>query len=323
MKKTARGSAAKGSVAVIGLGIMGSSIAANLVNAGFRVRGYDVVAARRNALVRAGGTAASSVAEAVKGCTRVITSLPSPGALDAVAEQLAEHAGRSTVVAEVSTLTIADKERVRARLAGSGIELLDCPLSGTGAQARVGDLAVYASGSPAAIRRMKPVFAGFARVQYDLGTFSNGMKMKLVANLLVAIHNVSAAEAVLLGTRSGLDADTIVRVVADGAGGSRMLQVRGPMMARRNYLPATMKMEVWQKDMAIIAGLLKEVGAAAPLFTATVPIYDAAMALGMEEQDTGGVLAVLERWSSPAAKPARPARIGRIARPARPAKRKK
>jgi len=77
------------------------------------------------------------------------------------------------------------------------------------------------------------------------------------------------------------------------------------MMARRNYLPATMKMEVWQKDMAIIAALLKEVGAAAPLFSATVPIYDAAMALGMQEQDTGGVMAVLERWSSPAAKPKR------------------
>ncbi len=305
VKKTVRGGAAKGSVAVIGLGIMGSSIAANLVKSGFRVRGYDVLAARRNALARAGGLAVASIAEAVKGCNRVITSLPSPAALDAVAEQLAQHAARGTVVAEVSTLTIGDKERVRARLAGAGVELLDCPLSGTGAQAVTGDLAVYASGLPAGIRRMKPVFAGFARVQYDLGTFSNGMKMKLVANLLVAIHNVSTAEAVLLGTRSGLDADTIVRVVADGAGGSRMLQVRGPMMARRNYLPATMKMEVWQKDMAIIAALLKEVGAAAPLFSATVPIYDAAMALGMQEQDTGGVMAVLERWSSPAAKPKR------------------
>jgi len=218
MKKTSRGSAAKGTVAVIGLGIMGSAIAANLLKAGFKVRGYDVVAARRSALTRAGGIAAVSVAEAVKGCTRVITSLPGPAALDVVAEELAQAGGRGTVVAEVSTLTIGDKERVRARLAGSGIELLDCPLSGTGAQAKVGDLAVYASGSPAAIRRMKPVFAGFARAQYDLGVFSNGMKMKLVANLLVAIHNVSAAEAILLGTRAGLDADTIVRVVADGAG---------------------------------------------------------------------------------------------------------
>ena len=303
MKKQLRGSAANrtaGTVAVIGLGIMGSAIAANLLKAGFRVQGYDVIAARRNAFARAGGIAVASVAAAVKGCTRVITSLPSPAALDAVAEQLAQHAARATVVAEVSTLTIADKERVRARLAGSGIELLDCPLSGTGAQAKVGDLAVYASGAPAAIRRMKPVFAGFARVQYDLGAFSNGMKMKLVANLLVAIHNVSAAEAVLLGSRAGLDPETIVRVAADGAGGSRMLQVRGPMMARRHYLPATMKVEVWQKDMSIIADFLKECGAAAPLFMATVPIYDAAMALGMQQEDTGSVLAVLERWSAPA-----------------------
>lgn len=299
VKKMAGGSAAKGTVAVIGLGIMGSSIAANLVKAGFGVRGYDVLAPKRSALARAGGLAAASIAEALKGCNRVITSLPSAAALDVVAEQLAQYAARGTVVAEVSTLTIGDKDRVRARLAGAGIELLDCPLSGTGAQAKVRDLAVYASGAPAAIRRMKPVFAGFARAQYDLGAFSNGMKMKLVANLLVAIHNVSTAEAILLGTRSGLDADNIVRVIADGAGASRMLQVRGPMMARRKYLPATMKMQVWQKDMAIISALLKEVGAAAPLFLATVPIYDAAMALGMQEEDTGGVLAVLERWSAP------------------------
>ena len=88
--------------------------------------------------------------------------------------------------------------------------LLDCPLSGTGARARTRDLAVYASGDARSIRALASVFEGFARVRYDVGSFGKGMRMKLVANLLVAIHNVSTAEALMMGVRCGLDAATVV-----------------------------------------------------------------------------------------------------------------
>ncbi|HXF77946.1 MAG TPA: NAD-binding protein, partial [Usitatibacter sp.] len=181
----------------------------------------------------------------------------------------------------------------RDLLARRGVTLLDCPLSGTGAQAKARDLAVYASGPRAAVKRCAPVFAGFARSHFHLGEFGTGSKMKFLANLLVAIHNVSAAEAVALAERAGLDTALAVKVLGDGAGASRMLQVRGPMMARRKYRPATMSVKMWQKDMAIIAAFARDLGAATPLFDATAPIYDAAMERGFAGADTAAVHALL------------------------------
>ncbi len=222
-------------------------------------------------------------------------SLPSEAALAAVCDDLIAAGSPGLIVAETSTLPLATKEAAEKRLKAHGITLLDCPLSGTGAQAASRDLAVYASGDARAIKAFGAVFEGFARVRYDVGRFGNGIRMKLVANLLVAIHNVSTAEAILMGVRSGLDAAQVVKVVADGAGGSRMFQVRGPMMVARSWDQATMKVSTWQKDMRLIHEALTASDTPAPLFAATLPIYNAAMALGHGSDDTGAVYAVLER----------------------------
>jgi len=168
-------------------------------------------------------------------------------------------------------------------------------LSGTGAQARTGDLAVFGSGSHAKYRKSLAVMKGFSRSQYYLGRFGNGSKMKFAANLLVAIHNVSSAEAVILARRSGLDPALAVKVLGDGAGASRMLQVRGPLMARRAYLPATVTNQTWRKDMKIIGEFARRWKSPTPLFSATKAIYNAAMAQGRAKQDTAAVCAVLER----------------------------
>ena len=283
--------ARKRCVGMLGLGIMGSAMAANLMRAGFRVIGYDPAPACRRRHARAGGRVAKSVAEVSSAATIIISSLPSAKALDSVSKAVS---GRKIVV-ETSTLTIADKERARKALARAGATLLDCPLSGTGAQARAGDLAVLGSGDPAQYRRILPVLKGFSRSQYYLGRFGNGSKMKFAANLLVAIHNVSSAEAVILARRSGLDPALAVKVLGDGAGASRMLQVRGPLMVRRAWRPATVTQETWQKDMKIIGDFVRRLGSPAPLFTATKALYAAAMAQGRAKQDTAAVCAVLER----------------------------
>jgi 3-hydroxyisobutyrate dehydrogenase-like beta-hydroxyacid dehydrogenase len=228
----------------------------------------------------------------------VITSLPTAQALHDVAAELAGSGAQGQIVVETSTLPIAAKEGARAVLARRGVTLLDCPLSGTGAQAKVRDLVVYASGSRSAYRRCVPVLEAFARAHHFLGPFGAGSKMKFVANLLVAIHNVSAAEALVLGMKAGLDPATMVKVLGDGAGSSRMLQVRGPMMARGDYSEAAMKVGVWQKDMKIIGEFARELDCPTPLFAATTPIYNAAMALGFADSDTASVCAVLESWAT-------------------------
>jgi L-threonate 2-dehydrogenase len=283
------------SVGVIGLGIMGSAMSANLVKAGFKVYGFDPVAAARTKLKKAGGIPCKSVTEVAAQCDRMIFSLPSEKALESICEELVAAKPSGLIIAETSTLPETAKLKAFALLAKHKITLLDCPLSGTGAQAVTRDLSIYASGSAKAIKAFAPVFEGFARARYDVGAFGNGIRMKLVANLLVAIHNVSTAEAILMGVRSGLDADMIVKVVADGAGGSRMFQVRGPAMVKRSWSQATMKVAVWQKDMRLINDALQATDTPAPLFATTMPIYNAAMAMGHAMDDTAAVYAVLER----------------------------
>jgi 3-hydroxyisobutyrate dehydrogenase-like beta-hydroxyacid dehydrogenase len=288
-------------VGVIGLGIMGSAIATNLRRAGFRVAGVDPDVGARERMLGLIDSVVEGVDDLPADARLLVTSLPSSAALARVCERLAARrpsggAGRA-VLAETSTLPIADKQRARERLAAAGIAMVDAPLSGTGAQARTRDLAVYASGEPGDVAELAAVFDGFARVRYDVGEFGNGMRMKLVANLLVAIHNVSSAEALVFARRLGLDPARVVEVVGDGAGSSRMLQVRGPAMATRGWDAATMKVEVWAKDMAIIGEALAELSVPAPLFSACIPVYHAALAQGHALHDTASVYAVLERMA--------------------------
>jgi 3-hydroxyisobutyrate dehydrogenase-like beta-hydroxyacid dehydrogenase len=281
----------KQSIGVIGLGIMGSAMAANLIKAGYAVHGYDIVPARRAALKKAGGVPHATIARVARAAHVLITSLPSAAALHAVAAVLA---ARGRVVMETSTLPIGDKERARDTLAKKGIVLLDCPLSGTGAQARAKDLVIYASGERKAYEKAQPFMPGFSRAHHYLGAFGNGSKMKFVANLMVAIHNVSAAEAFVLGMKAGLAPKAIYQVQAESAGTSRMFQVRGPMMVAGRYGDATMKNEMWQKDMKIIGEFAAGLGVPTPLFNASAAIYNAAMAQGYGKEDTAAVCAVLE-----------------------------
>ena len=282
-------------VGMIGLGIMGSAMSANLVKAGFEVYGCDPVQKMGARLKKAGGHVCSSATEVAQNCSYIVLSLPSEAALDQVCIELIASKRKGLVVAETSTLPEAVKKRALEVLAKHNITLIDCPLSGTGAQALTRDLAVYASGDAKAIKAFAPVFAGFARSLYEVGAFGNGIRMKLVANLLVAIHNISTAEAILMGVRSGLKAADVVRVVSDGSGSSRMMQVRGPTMVNRTWNEAAMKVSTWQKDMRLINDALLATDTPAPLFSATMPIYNAAMALGHGLDDTASVYAVLER----------------------------
>jgi len=283
-------------VGMIGLGIMGSAISANLLKGGFEVVGFDIMPDRVDALCARGGRGAASIAEVAGQCQVIMTSLPSIAAFEEATQGpdgIAAAGGGRTVI-ETSTLPVADKQRAHDALGEAGTVLLDCPLSGTGAQAAKGDLVVFGSGDQAAYEACVPVFKAFSRSQYYLGKFGNGSAMKFVANLLVAIHNVAAAEALVLGQKAGLDAETMLEVLTDSAGTSRMLEIRGPLMTRGDYDAPTMKIDIWQKDMTVITDFARALGCPAPLFSATVPIYSAALGQGRGKQDTAAVCAVLE-----------------------------
>ena len=281
-------------VGVIGLGIMGGAMSRNLMQDDWRVLGFDTDPARRAELAADGVQVVASPVEAAREAEVLITSLPSPGAVLATARALAESGLTKRVLVECSTLSIADKLAVQQVLLTAGHEALDVPISGTGAQAINKDLVLYASGESATIARLRPLFAGFARATHDLGAYGNGSRMKFVANLLVAINNVASAEAMVLGIKAGLDPHQVVQLVQAGAANSRVFELRAPMMAAAEYLPATMKCAIWQKDMDVIGHFATELGVPTPLFSATLPVYAAAMAQGHAADDTAAVCAVLE-----------------------------
>src|ERR1700734_1763133 len=282
-------------VGIVGLGIMGGAIARNLVARGWRAIGFDTDPAKCAELAEADVVIVENVAHVVRNAPIIMTSLPTPAAVESVAKAIAASGQPPCIVVELSTLTLADKLRFESILKEAGHIALDCPLSGTGAQARNRDLVVYASGDSDAIARCKELFADFAKQSADLGAFGNGSRMKFVANHLVAIHNVATAEAMILAERAGLDPKMVVEMVGPGAGGSRMFQMRAPMMVEGVYEPATMKVSTWKKDMAIIAEFADDVGCSTPLFTLTQPVYAEAMSMGLGDQDTAAVFEVLKK----------------------------
>ncbi|HWF94105.1 MAG TPA: NAD(P)-dependent oxidoreductase [Xanthobacteraceae bacterium] len=284
----------KGIVGVVGLGIMGGAFAKNLVAAGWRVIGYDIDPARRRTLANAGVEIAPDTRHLAGAVRTIITSLPKPAALEATVATIADAGLRPVVVIETSTFALADKLEAARTLKAAGHIMLDCPISGTGAQAKTRDIVVYASGDRNAIKRLRAVFAGFARSAHDLGTLGNGSRMKYVANLLVAINNVAAAEAMVLGIKAGLEPQTVYDMVTSGAGNSRIFELRAPMMVRNRYDDPTMKVAIWQKDMQVIGEFAAALCCPTPLFSATQPIYDAALAGGHAQDDTASVCAVLE-----------------------------
>jgi putative dehydrogenase len=287
----------KGTVGVIGLGIMGGAFAKNLSQAGWRVIGYDISAARRREAQRAGVEIARDAASVAAAVPTVLTSLPKPQPLmDTVRAIAAAKLPRKAVV-EMSTFAISDKENAARVLANAGHAMLDTPVSGTGSQAKNRDLIFYASGDPRLIKRLRSMFRAFGREVYDVGAFGNGSKIKYVANLLVAINNVATAEAMVLGMKAGLPPQLIFDLITPGAGNSRVFELRAPMMVKGNYKDATMKIDVWDKDMRVIGGYARKIRVPTPMFDASKPVYLKAMKSGFGAQDTAAVCAVLEKMA--------------------------
>jgi 3-hydroxyisobutyrate dehydrogenase-like beta-hydroxyacid dehydrogenase len=287
----------KGTVGVIGLGIMGGAFAKNLVKAGWHVVGYDTNAARRREAKRAGVEIAQNAVELAAAVPTILTSLPKPEALADTVRKIAAARLKGKLLVEMSTFKISDKEKAAAVLRKTGHQMIDCPVSGTGAQAKNRDLVFYASGDARLIAKIRPLLSAFGRGVFNVGPFGNGSRMKYVANLLVAINNVASAEAMVLGMKAGLDPRMIVDLITAGAGNSRVFELRAPMMAKGRYDDVTMKISVWDKDMQVIGDYARRIRVPTPIFNATKGIYIKAMKSGLGSRDTAAVCAVLEKMA--------------------------
>jgi 3-hydroxyisobutyrate dehydrogenase-like beta-hydroxyacid dehydrogenase len=289
-------------IGIVGLGIMGSGMAQSLLQAGYAVLGYDPARAAQTRFAKAGGSAAASASAVASRADIVITSLATAAALADVTEKIAaarrKPGQRRLVVIESSTLPLADKERAQARLAKAGIALLDCPISGTAVRLKERAWTIFASGAKAGYENVRAIFEVFTDNAPYVGRFGNGTRMKFVANHLVAILNVATAESLTFARKLGLDAKQVHALVGGSPIiGTGVYRLRGGFMVERTYLPATMKVEVWQKDMQVIGDMARAVAAPVPLFSNCVPLYNAAMALGLAQSDSASVCEVFDAMS--------------------------
>jgi 3-hydroxyisobutyrate dehydrogenase-like beta-hydroxyacid dehydrogenase len=284
----------KPTIGILGLGIMGGAMAEALRAARFTVYGYDPAPAATRRLKRAGGTLLESSAAVASKAGILITSLATVSAFDDVMEQIARTPGKRRVVIETSTLPLGDKRLALARLADAGYAMLDCPVSGTAVRMKERAWTIFASGDERAYRRVRPILKVFADNIPYVGAFGNGSKMKFIANHLVAILNVASAETITFARKLELDPEKVLEVFGPSpVVGNGVLRLRGRFMVERNYRPATMKVEVWQKDMKVIGEMARAAGAPTPLFDACAPVFDAAMTQGFADADTASVCEVL------------------------------
>jgi 3-hydroxyisobutyrate dehydrogenase-like beta-hydroxyacid dehydrogenase len=280
-------------IGVIGLGVMGSAMGRNLLAAGHQVLGFDIDQDTGATFVDIGGETASSAGEVASAVDVVLLSLPTVAALAAVADEISANARPGLVCLETGTFPLQTKLDARDVLAAAGVDLLDTPLSGTGLQAADATLVVFASGSREGFDRARPVFDAIGRSTHYLGEFGNGSKMKYIANLLVAVHGLAAAEAHVLGIAAGLDPARVQEVMEDGVGSSKIFEIRGPMMVADDY-PAAARLDILLKDSTLIRDYARSVGAPTPLLDAAVPIYRQSSEAGLGDLDAAALCRFLE-----------------------------
>ena len=263
-------------IGLIGLGAMGGSYAKHLLSSGYEVMGVDPDKSNSSLFTSSGGIIVSNINDLMSKCKVIILSLPTVPIFKDVINQFEKNnsVSKTEVVIDMNTISLEDKLDAKNRLNKFNIELIDAPVSGTGAQAKSKDLVVMSSGSEKIVSDCEEIFNSFARKNIYVGEFGNGIKFKILANLLVTVHNTVTAEALLLGQRAGLDEKMIYSVLNAGAATSVMLDKRMPLMINKEYEPATASMRIFLKDIDVITQFLKNNNLNSPTFEAAANLYN-------------------------------------------------
>jgi putative dehydrogenase len=279
-------------VGIIGLGIMGSAYATNLMSAGIKVVGADPAILGREQLEAAGGETYEKVGPWVADCDLIIIAVASTKVLSAVAWMLPEFLKPDQVVMETGTFAMGDKLAAKEAVEVGGAILLDTPVSGTGIQAAVADLVIMASGPKAAIEHARPYMEHLCHTIMIAGEFGAGSKLKYVANHAVALHNCAAAETLHYADALGLNRDVVYQLLSKGAGQSKMLDLRMPLMISGEYTPATAHMAMFEKDLSIIGADIRAQGISTPMFDAVSAMYDKCWTTLPQDYDTAAVFEI-------------------------------
>ncbi|MDB5795416.1 MAG: NAD(P)-dependent oxidoreductase [Noviherbaspirillum sp.] len=294
-------------VGLIGIGQLGLPVATNLLRDGFRVTGYR--RSNREAFVKRGGVALESAAAVTREADILLLCLPGEEALNQAMngpQGVLAALKPGQIVIELGTYSKAFKLAHARRIEEHGGRPLEAEVSGSPPMVLDRKASLYLGGPAALVEECKPVLDSIGPNQFHLGEFGSAVSMKLIANYLLTIHTLAAAEAINLGTRAGFDPKLVADVIKLGAGSSTMFAIRAPMMAARAFTPAPGPFSTLEKYLRLGGAMSAELGCASPLFSAAAPYFFRALESGMGAEDISAVLKLLEADSetrSPAPAP--------------------
>ena len=260
----------------IGLGAMGGSYAKFLIEDNYTVYGVDPDTQNAEIFTSLGGVLLNNISDLIDKSEVIILSLPTVPIFKQVINEIEVNgkSNESKVLIDMNTISLDDKILTKNKLEKLNISMVDAPVSGTGAQAKVKDIVVMSSGDKTIVDECDDIFRSFSKQNIYVGEFGNGIKFKIMANLLVTVHNTVTAEALLLGQKAGLEERMIYEVLNAGAATSVMLDKRMPLMINKNYEPATASMRIFLKDIDVITDYLKSNNLNSPTFEAAANLYN-------------------------------------------------
>ena len=271
---------------MIGLGKMGLPIARNLMERGFGVIGY-----RRGGspeLAEAGGIVAGSAAEVAAGADVLLSIVPDAADVEEVIggpHGTLKALRPGTIHIEMSTIDVPRKARLRDEVQAKGGDLLDCPISGSPGMVAPRLATTFASGDPDSVTAVSAVLDAISGPWVYTGEFGTGARLKYIANLLLAVHTVAAAEAMELARRSGLDLRLVQKTLDTSIASSAIWTQRGPLMAERRWSPAACPVRTLHPILEQIEDHVARTGTSVSVFAAAKEVFDKALADGWGDLD--------------------------------------
>jgi 3-hydroxyisobutyrate dehydrogenase-like beta-hydroxyacid dehydrogenase len=279
----------------IGLGNIGEPMALNLIQSDYSVIGFDVV--EKPAFVAAGGVQAKTAAEVIEKTDVLVQSLPTVQALETTVDGLIEFGRNGQIIIEISSYPLKNKKAQASRLAEHGITMLDCEISGLPFMVADRTATIFQSGDQATIESVQVVFEAMTNKRVNLGEFGAATKMKLLANMMVAIHNSVAGEVLNLARKAGIDPDEAIGALSKSAAGSVTFSNKAPVMLSGKFESGAGPFRHMFSYLRRVSALAKEVGASTPLLDTVHRYYEAAEVEGRADQDIAAIIEMLETES--------------------------
>ncbi len=283
-------------VGYIGLGLMGKSIARNIMKTGFPTVVHNRSRAPVNELVAEGAKAAFSAAEVAAQVDVVFTNLPDSPDVEKVVlgeKGIAEAAGAGLIYVDNSTIKPATARLIAARLAEKGVPALDAPVSGGDIGARNATLTIMVGGESAALEKVMPVFMAMGKTVTHVGQAGAGQVAKAANQIMVAAQMVALGELLLFSQKAGVEPRKVVDAVKGGAAQCWTLDVKPPRLFAGNRNPG-FKAYMQAKDLNIVLETAREYGIPLPATAENAQLFNAMLQMGMAELDNSAVIGVLE-----------------------------